>query len=183
MNILTLPPAARLQLAEQVTQNGTFIHGLSNAHGVIHCMAFVVIEQCEAATHVRIEMGDSVNSITLARRADTSERIARFVEEVANGVSPSSVPEVGEYLLVSDLELMLREAIRLGQGEHYLPVDDLDLCLILTQAQGDRPFFRFELNETSLTLPLRLPSDRQRAFELLMACVRDLIANYRSNAA
>lgn len=185
MNTLTLPPAARLQLAEQITQNGTFIHGLANAQGVICCTAFVVIEQCEAATHVRIELGDSLNSITLARRADTGERVARFLEELANGVTPSSVPEVDEYLLVDDLELTLREAIRLGRGTHGLPVDDLDLCLLLNPAFTDRQrtAFRFEVNSASLTLPLLLPTDRKLAYELLAACVHELVANYRSSAA
>lgn len=71
-------------------------------------------------------MGDSVNSITLTHRKDTAERVAIFLEELANGVSPSSVPEVDEYLLVSDLESMLREAIRLRQGTYYLPAEGVE---------------------------------------------------------
>ncbi|WP_349616198.1 hypothetical protein [Azotobacter salinestris] len=185
MNTITLPPAARLQLAEQVAKNGTFIHGFANAHGVIVCTAFVVIEQCEAAIHVSVELGDSLNSITLARRADTGERVARFLEELANGVTPSSVPQVGEYLLIDDLELTLREAIRLGRGTHYLPAEDLDLCLLLNPIFNDRnrTTFRFELNGESLTLTMMLPSDPRLAYELLAACVHELVANYRSSAA
>ncbi|MFC0669434.1 hypothetical protein ACFSKY_06445 [Azotobacter chroococcum] len=185
MNTVTLPSAARLQLAEQIVKNGTFIHGLANAQGVICCMAFVTVEQCDAATQVRVELGDSVNSVTLARRDDTGERVARFLEDVANGVTPSIVPEVDEYLLVGDLELTLREAIRLGRGSHYLPVDYLDLCLLLNPAFTDRQrtAFRFEVNGASLTLPLLLPTDRKLAYELLVACVHELVANYRSSAA
>jgi hypothetical protein len=185
MNTLTLSSASRSALAGQAAQNGTFYHGLRDARGLIRCMAFVIIEQCDAATHVRVELGDSVNSLTLARRADTGERIVHFLEELANGVSPSGVPEVDEYQLVGDLELTLRDAVRVGRGTYYLPVDDIDLCLLLWLAQSNtrRTTFRFELNGEGLTLPLLLPSDRQIAYELLSACVQELIANYRSSAA
>lgn len=190
MQHLSLPPAARQQLAEQATQNGTFIHGLRDPSGLICCLAFVTVEQCTAAVCARVEMGDSVNSITLARRADTGARVARFLEELANGVSPSRVPEVEEYLLVDDMEEMLRDAIRTGQGGYYLPADEIDLCLELRPAIGSaqrgdarRTVFRFEINEAAVTLPMLLPSDRQLAYELLAACAKELIANYRSSAA
>lgn len=185
MNTLTLSSASRSELTGQATQNGTFRHSLRDVHGLIRCMAFVTIEQCDAATYVRVKLGESINSVTLARRADTGKRVAKFLEELANGVSPSSVPEIDEYRLADDMELTLRDAVREGKGTYYLPVDDIDLCLLLGPAQSNtrRTTFRFELNGEGLTLPLLLPSDRQIAYELLSACVQELIANYRSSAA
>ena len=185
MYTLILSPDARSQLAGQVTQNGTFIHSLHAGNGVICAMAYVVIEQCANTVSVRVELGDSVNSITLTHRKDTAERVAIFLEELANGVSPSSVPEVDEYLLVSDLESMLREAIRLRQGTYYLPaegVEELGLLLHPSCSDPTRTVFRFELDSVGLTLPLLLPSDRVLAYELLSGCVQELVANYRCAA-
>jgi hypothetical protein len=186
MNTLSLSPAGRPYLAEQVTQNGTFTHLLRDQQGIVRDSARLIIEQCDKAISVRIELGECRNSITLARRADAGERLARFVEEIANGVTPSSVPEVDEYLLVSDEEKMLREAIRLGRGTYYLFIEDeFELCLRLRPGffEPERSTFFFELNGERLTLPLMLPADRQRAYELLAGCVQDLVANYRSGAA
>jgi hypothetical protein len=185
MHTLTLFPAALPLLVEQVTKNNTVIYPLRDDTGLIRVMAFVTFEQCAAAVQVRVEMGDSVNSITLERRDDIAARVARFIEELANGVTPSSVPEVDEHLLVSDLESALRDALRLGQGTHYLPADELDdLCLLLKPAGIDptRTAFRLEMNGTSLTLPLLLPADREQAYALLVGCVQELIANYRNVA-
>lgn len=186
MNSLSLSPAGLPYLAEQVTQNGTFPHLLRDQQGIVRGVATVIVEQCDAAISVRIELGDSRNMITLRRGADAGQRVARFIEDIANGVSPSSVPEVDEHELISDEESMLRDAIRLGRGTHYLVVeDDLDLCLCLKPGtiEPGRSLFRFELNGAAITLWLLLPDDRQRAYELLSGCVKDLVANYRSSAA
>ena len=185
MNTLNLSPDARSQLVGQLTQNGTFTHSLRADNGVICATANVVIEQCTSAVSVRVELSDSVNTITLAHREDTAERVARFLEELANGVTPSSVPEVDEHLLMSDLESMLREAVRLHQGTYYLPADGIEhLSLLLQPSSSDpmRTVFRFELDSVGLTLPLLLPSDRVLAYELLSGCVHELIANYRCAA-
>lgn len=185
MNAFTLSPLARLQLAEQVSQNGAFTHSLHANDRALNASACVVIEQCLSAVAVRVEMGDSVNSITLARRADTSERVALFLEGLANGVSPSSVPEVEEYLLMSDLEQTLRDALQQRQGTFYLPSEDVEyLCLLLAPSSSDsaRTVFRFELDSVGLTLPLILPVDSEQAYELLAGCVQELIATYRCAA-
>lgn len=185
MHSFFLSPDARPKLAGQVSQNGTFIHSLQTGNGVICAMAYVVIEQCESAVSVRVELGDSVNSITLKRQENTPERIAVFLEELANGVSPSSVPEVEEYLLVSGMESMLHDAVRLRQGTYYLPAEGIEqLCLLLHPSSSDpvRTVFRFELDSVGLTLPLLLPNDRGLAYELLSGCVQELIANYRCAA-
>ena len=185
MNTLILSPDARSKLAGQVSLNGAFIHSLQSGNGVICAMANVVIEQCDSAVSVRVELGDSVNSITLKRQENTAERIAVFLEELANGVSPSSVPEVEEYLLVSDMESMLRDAVRRRQGTYYLPADGVEqLCLSLRTSRSDstRTVFRFELDSVGLTLPLLLPNDEELAYDLLSGCVQELIANYRCAA-
>ena len=186
MNTLSLSPAGLPYLAGQATKNGTFTHLLRDQQGMVRESATLIIEQCDKAISVRVEIGDSRNMITLRRGADAGERIARFVEDVANGVSPSSVPEVDEHELISDDEEMLRSAITLGRGTHYLVMEDgLDVCLCLRPALSDarRTLFCFELNGVSMTLWLMLPADRQIAYELLSGCVHELVANYRSYAA
>lgn len=185
MSVLSLAPDSRAQLAGQIAQNGTFIHGIRTDQGLTVALAYVVIEQCDAAVHLRVDLGESRNSLTLARRDDTAERAARFIEEVANGESVT-VQEAGEYLLVSDLETLLREAMRLGRGTFHIPDDqDLDLALVLHTASTDplRSVFHFEMHGRTVTLPLLLPKDRQQAYRMLSDCVQELIANYRSWAA
>ena len=186
MNTLSLSPAGRPYLAEQVTQNGTFTHLLRDQQGIVRASATVIVEQCDKAISVRVDLSDSCNVITLRRGADAGERIARFIEEIANGVTPRSVPEECEHELISGEEEMLRDAIRLGHGTYYLVAeDDLDLCLCLRPAVTDkrRTLFCFELNGAAITLWLMLPADRQIAYELLSGCVQELVANYRSGAA
>jgi hypothetical protein len=186
MNTLTLSPDARSQLAEQISQDGTFIHGLCNSQGLTVALAYVVIEQCGAAIQVRIELGETRNSLTLARCEATATCVAHFIEKLANGGSPSTAADV-EQLQIGDLEALLREAIRVGQGTYCLPAGDTDLglYLMLSPASSDprRAVFRFELSDENLTLPMLLPTDPDQAYELLESCVRELIANYRSSAA
>ena len=182
---LSLSPDARSQLSAQVNMNGAFSHSLYAENGVIYATARIVVEQCSKAVSVRVELGSSVNSITLAHRKDTGDRIARFLEELANGVSPSTVPEVGEHLLVSDTELILRDAVRHRRGTYCLPAEGVEcLCLLLSPSASDptRTVFRFELDNVGITLPLLLPCDREQAFELLAGCVQELVANYRCAA-
>ncbi|WDG80012.1 hypothetical protein PUP68_07465 [Pseudomonas chlororaphis] len=185
MYTLTLPPDARSRLSDQIITNGEFAHSLYAENDVSYATAYIVVEQCAKAVLVRVALGSSVNTITLVQRKDTGERVARFLEELANGVSPSTVPEDGEHLLVSDTELVLREAVRLRQGTYYLPAEGGEyLCLLLCPSTSDptRSVFRFELDSIGITLPLLLPCDRGQAFELLAGCVQELIANYRCAA-
>lgn len=182
MHTVTLSTSARSQLAGQISQNGTFAHHLYAENGQHCATAHIVVEQCTDAVQVTVEIGDSRNNITLARREDTGERTALFLEQLANGV-PCTVPAPGEYELVSDMESMLRNAVRLRQGTYYLPTEDVeDLTLLLTPSNSDpeRAVFRFEMDSFGLTLPLLLPCDRVQAYELLASCVQELIANYRN---
>ncbi len=182
MHTLYLPPLARSRLSQQITQNGVFVHCLYGDNGVSCAKASIAIEQCERAVSLRVELGDSINSITLSRREDTGERIALFLEELANGVTTSAVPEGDENLLATDLELTLRKAVRMQQGTFELHVEGTEnLWLLLRSSDSDptRTVFQFELDSVGLTLPLRLPSDRRLAYEMLLACVQEFVANYR----
>lgn len=185
MHTLNLSSDTRSQLAEQITQNGTFIHSLHAPNGMICAMAYVVIEQSVSAVSVRVELGDSVNSLTLPERADNAERVAFFLEELANGATPSNVREVDAHPAGSDVESVLRDAVRLRQGSYHLPAEGVEqLGLLLHPSCSDpaRTVFRFELDSVGLTLPLLLPSNQALAYELLSGCVQELIANYRCAA-
>lgn len=183
MHALYLPPSARWRLSQQITQSGVFLHNLYDDNGVSCATATIAIEQCERAVSMRVELGDSINSITLAKRKDTGVRAVRFFEDLLSGVTVSTVPEVDEYLLVSDLELTLREALRLQRGTYELPVEGIEslwLMLRSSASESARTVFHFELDSVGITLPLRLPADRVQAYELLSACVQEFVATYSS---
>lgn len=177
-----LPLSARARLSQQITQNGVFSHTFYDYHGVICTTAVVAIEQCERAVSMRVEIGDSNNTITLAIREDTTSRAIRFLEELINGATVSTVPEEDEHLLVSSLELTLRDAVRRQRGTYELPAEQIEnLWLLLRPSASDpaRTVFHFELDSVGITLPLRLPNDFGQAYELLSACVLEFVATYR----
>lgn len=178
---------SRHELARQVGLNGTYRHNLHDSvTSEVRATARVVIEQCCDGITARVELGESVNSITLGKREDNGTRLAVFIESLANGVAlPIGIPEVGEDLLVSDLESMLRDAVRVRRGTYYLSVDGVEsLALLLRQSECDpkRVAFRFEFDGVCLTLPVLLPNDRELAYELLNGCVQEFVANYRTVA-
>lgn len=184
---LRLSLLSRHELGRQVALNGTYHHDLHDGvTSAVRATVHVVIEQCCDGVTARVELGDSVNSITLAKCQDNDTRLAVFIESLANGVAlPIGIPEVGEDLLVSELESVLRDAVREKRGTWDLPVDGLeDLVLLIRQSMADprRVAFRFELAGVGLTLPVLLPSDRALAYELLNSCVQELVANYRTAA-
>jgi len=179
---LHLTPSVRERLCHQITQNGVFSHSIFDYSGAICATAVVAIEQYERAVLMRVEIGDSNNTVTLAVSEDTGTRAIRFLEDLINGVSVSTVRGVDEILFVTDLELVLREALRQQQGTYELPVDQIEnLWLMLRPSAADpsRTVFHFELDSVGITLPLRLPSDRGQAYELLSACVQEFVATYR----
>ena len=184
---LCLSSASRQLLDRQVAQNGVFQHDLVDAAtSEVLATARLAIEQCRGGMTARVEMGESVNTITLAKRGDNGTRLAVFIESLANDIElPVGIIEVGEHLLVSELELMLRDAVRERRGTYYLPVEGLEeLALLIRQSSSDpkRVAFRFELDGVGLTLPVLLPTDRGVAYELLNGCVQELVANYRTAA-
>lgn len=187
MHTLTLRPYARQLLASQVTQNGTFeLVLVSAAYPSVRTIATLFIEQCHRGISLEVKMGESRHSmsITLAKGEDAGKRAAAFVEDVANGICPSSVAVVDEHLLVTDTEKTLRVAIRRQCGTYELAQDETgleSLCLVLQPSISAprRAAFYFELDFVKLTLPLRLPTDRELAYDLLSGCVQELAANYR----
>ncbi|WP_324830437.1 hypothetical protein [Pseudomonas saxonica] len=182
MHTLYLPSSAQRRLSHQITQSGVFLHNLYDDNGVSFATATIVIEQCERAVSMRVELGDSINSITLAKRKDTGVRAVRFLEDLLSGVTVSTVPEIDECLLVSDLELALREAVRLQRCTYELPVEGIEnlwLMLRPSVSKSARTVFHFELDSVGITLPLPLPTDRIQAYELLSACVQEFVATYR----
>ncbi len=184
MNALTLSHANRAMLAEQAVSNGTFLHQLRDAQGNARVIATIAIEQCDQAISVRLEMADTRNQITISRRDDAGERIACFVEDVANGKTPSAVPELHEAELIDCQEVMLREAIRLGRGTYYLAIEgELDLCLLVRAGASGRPEFCFEMHEQPLMRWIPLLADRQLAYEQLCLYVRELTSNYSNVSA
>lgn len=86
MHGVTLSPDGRSRLASQVTQNGIFTHALHDpATGAVRATATIAIEQCCHDVSLRVDLGESRNSITLPKREDTGERVALFLENLANG--------------------------------------------------------------------------------------------------
>lgn len=182
-----LSVASHSALSRQVVLNGVFDHDLiDRTTGAVRGVARVLIEQCQKGLTARVELSGSVNTVTFARRPDTGERLCRFIESLASGLDlPVDLPERDEHLLVSELESMLRCAVRERRGTYYLPVDGVeDLALLLRQSACDpkRAAFRFEMSGVGLTMPVLLPSDRTQAYELLNGCVQELVANYRTAA-
>lgn len=184
---LRLSLLSRHEIARQVALSGTYQHDLHDSvTSAVRAKVRVTIEQCCDGITARVELGESVNTITLAKREDNGGRLAVFIESLANGTSlPVGIPEEGENLLVSDLEAMLRDAVRMQRGTFYLPVVGVeDLALLIRQSCADpkRVAFLFELEGSLLTLPALLPCDRTQAYELLNGCVAELVANYRTAA-
>lgn len=184
---LRLSSAGHSVLAKQVALSGAFKLSLyDGVNSVARAVASVAIEQCSNGLTVRVALGDSVNSITLGGRDDNGARLGKFIESLANGVSVhTGNPGIDEFELVSDLEVVLRDAVRERRGTFYLPVQGLqDLALLMRQSTVDpkRVAFRFELEGQGLTLPALLPTDRDVAFDLLNGCVAELVANYRTAA-
>src|SRR5690606_34133548 len=117
---------AFIRLQAQVRLNGTFHHRLmaENPRRSVH--ATVEMEQCTQGLHVRVTHNGNRHSlgVTLSKqRHDTAARVARFIEDAVNG-DASDVPDADEYLLVSDIEVVLRQALRMGRGTYQLPADE-----------------------------------------------------------
>src|SRR5690606_14507271 len=136
MNRLLLNTAALIRLEAQVRLNGTFQHRLTAENPHRGVLATVVIEQCSQGIHVGVTHNGTRHSLCVTldnQRSDNGARVARFIESTVNGDATSDVPEIDEYSLVSDLELMLRTAIRCGRGTYWLPAHELEPELLISR--------------------------------------------------
>lgn len=175
---LHLSVASRLMLANHIGLNGTLHYPVQDVTGAVRATVNLAIEQSDDELIARVEMGESVNTLTLPKREDTVTRLAAFIDSLANGVGVEDLPVCG-------IETMLREAVHTRRGTYYLPVDGIEsLALLVRQSPTfpDRVAFRFELDGVCMTLPVHLPSNSVLAYELLYAYVRDFVANYRTAA-
>lgn len=182
MNRLTLNAAAFIRLGAQLKLNGTFNHTLRNDQR-ISMAATVEVEQCSAAVYACIRIGRSCNSIKLDRNSKTAaNRLARYIECIANGEAPIGVGEPGEYLLASDMEVMLRTAIRMGRGTHYLPVEELDdVAVFLCKTSSGRLLATLEAEDVSLEV--LLPRSAPEAYTMLADNVERFIRGHRAALA
>lgn len=172
MTALALSSASRQRLQQQAELNGVFHHILSDGTG-LSVQATVTVEQCERAIEVHVTIGERNCSVTLDRRhRGNHHRIARFITGEANGYLPSGLLEVGEHELVSNIESSLRYALQLGRGTHYLPIDDLEICLLLRRSPRG---VDCRLEGHGASLHFRLPLDRRHAYARLFETVSQFV--------
>lgn len=166
----TLSPIARSQLAEQVQNNGEFHHFLSGADAASGdepvFQAILAVEQSGPEVSVQVRLGQTVNTLTLRRTEDTARKVAMFLEELTKAYAAST-----------DLELVLRNAVREQGGCYSLPqcgVEGLGVVLTPSTHDPERTIFRFVLNGVGITLPMLLPGDHHHALRLLTGCVDEI---------
>ncbi|MBU0839334.1 MAG: hypothetical protein KJ945_18760 [Gammaproteobacteria bacterium] len=182
MNRLQLNATAFIRLQAQVRLNGTFHHRLMAENPRRTVQAIVAIEQCAKALRVEIAHNGTRNTVTLDRqRQDNAARLARFIEETVNGDAPSSVPEVGEYPLVDDVEVVLRQAIRTGNGTFVFDADELRPELVIGRNPHGSYIAQIRLDDA--TSMIVLPADTQRAYSRLADHVHLFLHDYRAALA
>lgn len=176
MTYLALTPTSRQRLDQQAGLNGTF-------HHTLHCLtglsvnAAVSIEQCERAIAVAVTIGEHNGSITLRRNhRDTPSRIARFITAQANGYTTIELLQDDEDELISNMESILRRALQLGHGTYYLPLDDLEVALILHPGIHG---LSAKLEGNGAVVHFRLSRDRRAAYQRLFETVTQFIQGIR----
>lgn len=181
MNRLLLNTAALVRLEAQVRLNGTFQHRLTAEGPHRSVLATVVIEQCSQGIHVGVTHNGTRHSLCVTldnQRSDNGARVARFIESTVNGDATSGVPDVDEYLLVSDLELMLRTAIRCGRGTYWLPAHELEPELLISR--HPRGSYDVQLRIDDAAVQFTLPADSKRAYSVLVDHLRRFLQDYRA---
>ncbi len=184
MSRLSLNASAYIRLQAQVGLSGTFNHTLQSRDCRQSVAAQVEIEQCTAGISVTVQVAGLRDTYSVALdkyRADTAQRVARFIEGTANGRTPSDVPDVDEYQVVSDIERALRGAIRLGRGTHYLIAHELEPALHIARNPRGGYTARIELDDASCMLTL--PADTQRAYAMLADNLNRFLQGYRNSLA
>lgn len=176
MTYLILSPASRERLHQQAALNGTFHHTLTCETGLA-VTAAVNIERCDRALSVAVTIGNHHSSITLDRwHRDNARRIAWFIIAQANGDTTVELLEDDEQELISSMESTLRRALQLAQGTHYLPLDDLDIALLLYPGIHGTDC---KLQGHGAAVHFRLPRDRRAAYRRLFETVTQFVQGVR----
>lgn len=183
MNRLLLNATAFMRLQAQVRLNGTFHHRLMAENPRRSVYATVAIEQCTQGLHVTVTHNGNRHSLGVAldkKRNDNAARVARFIEDAVNG-DTSNVPEVDEYLLISDMEIVLRQALRMGRGTYQLPADELEPELLISRNPHGSYIAQIRLEDA--TSMIVLPADGQRAYDRLASHLQQFLQGYRDSLA
>jgi hypothetical protein len=184
MSRLSLNAAAYIRLQAQVNLSGTFNHTLHSCDGCQSVAAQVEIEQCTAGITVMVRICGTLNtSVTLDKhRKNNATRVASFIEGIANGRSPTGVPDVDEHEAVSDIEATLRLAIRRGRGIYHLIADELEPSLQIQRNPRGGYIAKLEIDDDAGCL-LTLPADNQRAYAMLAENLNQFLQGYRNSLA
>lgn len=182
MSRLSLNAAAYIRLQAQVHLSGTFNHTLHSRDGGQSVSAQVEIEQCTAGITVLMQICGTLNSVTLDKhRKNNATRVASFIEGIANGRSPTGVPDVDEHEAVSDIEATLRLAIRRGRGIYNLIADELEPLIQIQRNRHGGCTAKIELDNAGCVLTL--PADNQRAYAILAENLNQFLQGYRNSLA
>ena len=183
MSKLSLNAAAYIRLQAQVRLSGTFNHTLHSRDSGQSVAAQVEIEQCTAGITVMVRIcGTRNTSVTLDKhRKNNATRVASFIEGIANGRSPTGVPDVDEHEAVSDIEATLRLAIRRGRGTYHLIADELEPSFQIQRNRHGGSTAKIELDNAGCVLTL--PADNQRAYVILAENLNQFLQGYRNSLA
>ncbi len=183
MSRLSLNAAAYIRLQAQVNLSGTFNHTLHSRDGGQSVAAQVEIEQCTAGITVMVRIcGTSNTSVTLDKhRKNNATCVASFIEGIANGRSPTGVPDVDEHQAVSDTEATLRLAIRRGRGKWRVIADELEPSIQIQRNRQGGSTAKIELDNAGCVLTL--PADNQRAYAILAENLNQFLQGYRNSLA
>jgi len=181
MNRLQLNATAFIRLQAQVRLNGTFQHRLMAENPRRSVLASVAIEQCGKALRVEVTHNGTRNTVTLDRqRQDNPARLARIIEESVNGEAPS-VAETGEALLVDNIEIVLRQALRTGRGTFVFDADELQPELVISRNPHGSYIAQIRLDDA--TSMIVLPANAQRAYTQLSDHLAMFLHGYRDALA
>ena len=182
MNRLQLNATAFIRLQAQVRLNGTFHHRLMAENPRRSVLLTVAIEQCGKALRAEVAHNGTRNTVTLDRtRQDNPARLARFIEETVNGNAASSVAETGESLLVDNIEIVLRQALRAGRGTFMVDADELQPELVISRNPHGSYIAQIRLDDA--TSMIVLPADAQRAYNQLADHLALFLHGYRDALA
>lgn len=182
MSRMSLNADAYIRLQAQVVLSGTFNHTLHSRDGGQSVTAKVEIDQCTAGITVLVQICGTANSVTLHKhRKNNATRVASFIEGIANGLSPTGVPDVNEHEAVGDIEATLRLAIRRGRGIYHLIADELDPSVQIQRNPRGGYIAKLELDDAGCVLTL--PADNQRAYAILTENLNQFLQGYRNSLA